>query len=92
MVEIVEEHDTDRGWEFLARVTSADGSSEHVLRMSWVDCEHWSRGGAPPADVAAEVVRFLVERGGVGSLPPRLDAARVRRLHPDADEAIRSRL
>jgi hypothetical protein len=92
VVEIVEERDTSRGWEFLARLDTPRGPRDVVLLMSWVDCEHWSRGGAPPADVAREVLRLLVERDGLDSLPDRFDAARLRRLHPDSDDALRDRL
>mgnify|MGYP003701015881 CR=1 FL=1 len=88
MVEVVEERDVARGWEFLVRV----GAAEHLVRMSWVDYEHWSRGGATPASVVAAVVGLMIDRGGPGSVPDRFDAARVRRLHADADEVLRERL
>jgi len=40
------------------------------------------------ADVAAAVLRFLIDRTDAQSPPARFDASTIRRLHPELDERI----
>lgn len=86
-IRIDQETETPRGWQFRAEMSTPDGAvSQHTLRISWADYDHWSHGAEPPARVAAAVMRFLADRGE--RPPAEFDAAIVRRRHRDFDEVI----
>lgn len=87
MIRIVEETETDRGWAF--RVALADergGEAEHLLRLSWMDYDYWSRGISPPARIAEAIFRFMQDRGD--QAPATFDASTLRRRYRDFDTAI----
>jgi hypothetical protein len=93
-VEILSETDEASGWAFDVQVLDETGGlHRHRVTLAWADYNHWSEDGRDtPARVAEAVVEFLAERDGAAALRERLDASIARRLHPDADEAIRRRL
>ena len=89
-IEVMRETEEAGGWSFELQILTADGGLQHhTVRLAWPDYNLWSGTGADaPANVAAAVVRFLIERDGPAALRPRFDAALVRRLHRDADGVI----
>lgn len=89
VVHVETEQDAANGWTFRVRIERAHApDSLHEVALSWVDYEFWSGGTAPPADVAAAVVRFLLEQPGEDPPPQRFDASTIRRRHPDLDDRI----
>ena len=87
---VIEEIEQDDGWNFRVVVDlDLDHSRTLVLRLAWVDYNLWSpSGSAVPGDVARAVLAMFLEGIPGKDLPTRLDAARVRRLIPDADTRL----
>jgi hypothetical protein len=93
-IEILTETEGERGWHFTAQVVRPDGSL-HAIRMelAWADYDWWCPDGSiPPVGVIEAVLQWLMDHPGERPLPQRLDASLVRRMHPDADLAIRRML
>lgn len=89
VVTVEREEAVDRGWDFTVRVESgATLESTHLVRLAWADYDHWTAGRVPPANVAEGVVRFALTQGSARSLPATIDAARLRRRHPEIDTRI----
>jgi hypothetical protein len=94
-IQVQTETAIDRGWEYLVRVAWDDGrSSEHEVRLAWVDFEYWCGGVLAPSFVIEAVVRYLVEETPIESavrqdLPLSFDAAMVRRWDRSADHSLR---
>jgi hypothetical protein len=93
-IEIHTETEIERGWRFTAQALRPDGSLLPLtMELSWADYDHWCPdGSAPPAAVAESAIRWILQHLGERALPARLDASHARRLHPDADRAIRASL
>ena len=88
-VEVVFESGSDAGWRFACSITNTSGRARSIdLGLSWADYDLWAPGGSiPPRQVAIAVLTLLLEHTGM-DLPDRLDASRVRRLVPGADELL----
>lgn len=88
-VEVVIETGADAGWRFTCLITSTSGDERSIdLGLSWADYDLWAPGGSiPPRQVAIAVLSLLLEHAGK-DLPDRLDASRVRRLVPGADDLL----
>lgn len=90
-VVIERELETDAGWEHRVRITQGASATSHVLRMGFSDYEHWCRGVVAPGEMARRVVELLVQDGDPRvpwPLPEVIDAGKVRRWVPGADEAL----
>ncbi len=89
-VEIEREREVESGWEFDVRVNAGSGAdpARFALTLSWADYDHWSSGTEPPSDIARQVIEFVVARRTIEHLPPRFDAATVRRWLPEIDAAL----
>lgn len=88
-VEVGEEGETDRGWSYRVRIQWASGDPTDLqLALSWHDHDHWSGGAIPPSRVAEGVLRMAGEALGPAGLPPRCDAATLRRLVPGLSERL----
>lgn len=82
------ETETGHGWEYVLAVEGPSNTrTEHTVRLSWADHEHWSGGRDSPSRVVEKLVGLLVERGQ--TLPPRFDASTGRRWWPGLDDAMR---
>ena len=87
MIRIDQETETEKGWSFRVAITGdGGGETEHLLRLSWMDYDYWSRGVAPPVRIAEAIFRFILARGD--QPPPAFDAATLRRRYRDFDTAI----
>lgn len=87
MIRIVQETETERGWAFrVALDTEHAGETEHLLRLSWMDYDYWSRGVTPPVRMAEAIFRFMLDRGD--KPPSSFDASTLRRRYRDFDTAI----
>jgi hypothetical protein len=86
-VEVVRERETSGGWELTVRVGREAGARAHVLRLSWADHDHWTRGSASPSATGAAVVRAALELGE--TLDERIDAAAIARRTPDFADLVR---
>jgi len=89
-IEVVREREAGGGWELTVRVERGGERSAHVVRLSWADHDHWTRGAASPSATAAAVVRVALERGE--ALDERIDASALARRHADFAERVRARL
>ena len=89
-INLSDEVETDEGWTFHAVLDRDEDYSRAVsFRLSWADYNLWSPAGADrPADVAKAVLRIFMESMELEAIPTKLDAARIRRLVPDADDRI----
>lgn len=77
---------SSRGWTFRCDIA---GGSETRVRLDWADYDHWCPGGGTtPGRVVEIVIRVMLEHGA--TVPVSFDAARVRHVVPDADDAITS--
>ena len=84
------EVETGRGWEHRVGVVRDSGArTEHTVRLSWADHEHWSGGRDSPSRVIENLFRLLVEREREQEIPERFDAATARRWWPGVDEAMK---
>ena len=94
-VEIDTEQESGRGWEYHAKVSRGPGgagqTSEHTVKLAWVDHEHWSGGRVPPSKVIESLLEFLVEREEKHAIPAKFDASTVRRWFPDVDRELPGR-
>ena len=95
-VEIITERETGHGWEHAVALTRQGKRSEHTVRLSWADHEHWSGGRDAPSKVVERLLGLLIQReatqgkeGAATPVPERFDAATVRRWWPGVDEAMR---
>ena len=92
-VEVLDENETGVGWRFRVRITrDVGGSTEHEVRLSWVDHDFWSGGASAPARVVQALMEYLVERAPGEMIPHRVDASTIRRRHPEVDAVLGSRL
>ena len=87
---IIEETEQDDGWNFKVVIDlDLDHSRTLMIRLGWVDYNFWSpSGSARPGDVVRAVLSMFLEAIPGHELQAKLDAARVRRLVPDADTRI----
>lgn len=94
LVEVITESDAGRGWRYALRSINAEGAcTEHDMTLSWADYDWWSPEGIhEPSRVALAVAEVLHHSLAGTPLPPRFDAATVRRRVDDADARILRRL
>ena len=91
-VDIQTELESGRGWEYHAKVSRGAGNdTEHIVKLAWVDHEHWSGGRVPPSKVIESLLEFLVEREEKHAIPASFDASTVRRWHPEVDQELPGR-
>lgn len=91
-VDIETEQESGRGWEYRAKVSRTPGeTTEHTVKLAWVDHEHWSGGRVAPSKVVESLLEFLVEREERRAIPASFDAATVRRWFPDVDRELPGR-
>lgn len=87
-IDVIQECEADRGWRFTCRIA---GTTQVQLRLDWVDYNCWCPGGGvSPARVAEAVLMCLLDEGV--TVGESFDAARIRRLGPDADGLVRRML
>lgn len=80
-------------WDYMVLVEHDSGATtEHRIRLSWLDHEHWSGGRVPPSKVVQTVVEQLIAHGMNGSLPEKFDAARARRWFPGIDQELKDQM
>lgn len=92
-VDVQTELDVDQGWEYSLVVEHEGGqTTRHVVRLAWVDHDHWCGGRRAPSRVVAEVVERLIGHGMRESLPAKFDAAKARRWVPEIDRELREGL
>ena len=91
-IEVITEQETGRGWEHRVAVVRESGvRTEHTVRLSWADHEHWSGGRDAPSRVIQTLMELLVEREGERAIPATFDAAAVRRWWPGMDARMQRR-
>jgi hypothetical protein len=91
-VDIQTEEESGRGWEYHAKVERDQGqTTEHTVKLAWVDHEHWSGGRVAPSKVVESLLEFLLEREGKHLIPASFDAATVRRWYPEVDKELPGR-
>lgn len=85
-VEVIREEEIQRGWRYTLAVRR-EGAPEtrHEVTLSWADHEFWCGGRLPPSRVVETVVGYFVARAADREVPPRFDAATVRRWFPEVD-------
>jgi hypothetical protein len=88
-IEVQTEEETGRGWVYHATVEHNGLTSEHSIKLAWVDNELWSGGRVPPSRVIEALLGYLVERGY--EVPAAFDAAAARRWFPDLDKELPGR-
>lgn len=90
VIDILAERETVGGWLFEVRVSPPAGEARRfTLRLSWADYNLWSGDGSDrPEAVARGVMAFALSRQPAAELAPAFDAARLRRVHADADDVI----
>ncbi len=88
-VEVLTESEVSGGWSHTVRVRRAEGAeSTHIVRLAWVDHDHWSAGASAPSRVTEAVVRLLVACEPILELPERFDASTARRWLPGIDQEL----
>ncbi len=89
-IHLTDEAETHEGWSFQAVLDRDEDYSKAVqFLLSWADYNLWSPSGADrPADVARAVLGLFMESMALETMPPKLDASRIRRLIADADNRI----
>ena len=92
-IDVVTELEQARGWEYRVAVERDSGArTEHTVRLSWADHEHWSGGRAAPSRVIEVLMELLLERERERRVPEKFDASTMRRLHPELDGQMQGRL
>ena len=91
-IDVREETEIDRGWAFAVRASTSTDAADLIVRLSWVDYDHWSRGAASPARVIEELLRIVLEHVPLADLTADFDAARLRRRVPELDALLQRRL
>lgn len=93
-IEILTETEIERGWRFTAQCVQPDGSLLPLtLELSWADYDlYCPEGSASPAAVAEATLHWMLTHRDARPMPARLDASHARRMHADADRAIRAAL
>ena len=91
---ILVEHESeiDRGWRYDILLTAAAGATRHDVSLAWVDHEYWCGGTKSPSRVIEAVIEALLDCLSADEIPPRFDAATVRRWCPGIDADVRRRL
>jgi len=84
-IDVIEERQIDHGWVF--RCSIAD-TCEVEITLDWVDYNRWCPAGTAAPRAVAEAVLACFLAHGV-TVPPKLDAGRVRRLGDRADDHVR---
>jgi hypothetical protein len=92
-IEVITELEHGRGWEYRVAAERDSGErTEHTVRLSWVDHEHWSGGRTAPSRVVQVLMELLLEREREQRIPDKFDASTMRRLHPELDGQMQSRV
>lgn len=102
-IRVGHEREMPRGWSYEILVRSAmpvagdqpsDAPCERAcsVTLSWSDHDHWSGGACPPSVVIERLMTLLIELRPDMDLPPRFDAATIRRWIPDIDAHMHARL
>ncbi|HRJ49206.1 MAG: hypothetical protein KF787_11830 [Phycisphaeraceae bacterium] len=87
------ENTRQKCWDYTVLVRHDSGdTTQHRVRLSWADHEHWSGGRIPPSRVVETVIDHLIAHGVDTTLPPRFDAGKARRWIPGIDRELRSAL
>ena len=96
-VELLGEREGAQGWEYDAQVLWSDTRGTRtrlqrlVLKLSWVDYQHWaSDGSVPPSRIAEAVLQFIARHNETFAGIEQIDASTARRRVHGADEAIRT--
>ncbi|MDG2422632.1 MAG: hypothetical protein P8M22_01500 [Phycisphaerales bacterium] len=84
------EKELENGWRFeVVLDLDLDHSRGFTLRLNWADYNLWSPSGSDrPSDVARAVLAIFIESMDPREIPMNLDAARIRRVVPDADTRV----
>jgi hypothetical protein len=95
-VQVISEQECPRGWTYSVRIgrgnAGAEEFSEHAVRLDWAEHELWCGGRCPPSRVVEVLVNYMLEHSAAAGIPPRFDAATVRRWWPDVDNVLPQRL
>lgn len=92
-IEIGPEVEDAHGWRYevtLAR--DASKRSTHVVTLSWVDYDHWSKGDKPPSLVLTRLLEAAFELEPALIMPGLIDASTLRRMVRGLDDALAKRL
>lgn len=93
VIEVLSERETPGGWTFEVQFVDPDGALRHLaLSLAWQDYDLYCPDGAVPPGVVAEAVALVARTLWTEGLPPRLDAAALRRRHHDADALVIERV
>ena len=90
-IDVKTETDSPRGWTFAVSVSEGSQQREYQVTLNWSDYDHWSHGRVAPQKVAAAVVAYALDQGGLAELGERFDCARIRRRWPQADHELPKR-
>ncbi|MEE2973378.1 MAG: hypothetical protein VX672_09645 [Planctomycetota bacterium] len=90
MFELIDETEDPTGTSWTIQRIDPEGRLRRsVVRLAWAAYDVWTPDGTlPPSRVAEAVVAFALGRPEFDPLPDPLDAARARRVIPDADRMI----
>lgn len=88
-VQIIHETETPGGWEFLVQFTDESSAPTRLrLTMTWQEYDLYCPDGAVPPEAVARAVATVAREVWADELPPRLDAAALRRRDHGADERV----
>lgn len=90
-VEVLTETENAGGWVYSVVVHGPDGVQTHAVTMSWRDHDHWCGGATAPSRVLQALLEYAL-KNEAPALPPKFDAARVRRWLPRVDQELRQTL
>lgn len=78
------------GWTCLVRLTDADGSGDHEVRVTEADLARLAPGARRPEDLVRRSFAFLLEREPRTSILRSFDLPVIGRYFPDYEAAIRT--
>ncbi|MDX2132738.1 MAG: hypothetical protein SFY69_11875 [Planctomycetota bacterium] len=86
---VLTERESVGGWRYEVLILWPDGAeTAHDVTLGWRDHDYWCGGASAPSRVVQSVVEYVLDHWD-GEIPPRFDAARVRRWLPRIDEELR---
>jgi hypothetical protein len=79
-------------WTYQVQVRDGAANYDYKVTLGWSDYDLWSHGRVAPQRVVRAAFEFLLSRQGAEQIAQRFDCSVIRRLFPEVDRELPTRL